>query len=161
MPGKILLITLTILLTALTAGFAQTKTVLFVCEKGTSKSVIAASYFNKLAKERNLDWSAMSCGADPASSLPAPVSEGLKKDNVPVSWQNPKKVTQADMSNSQVVVLLNNPLPGQPTVTTNVKQWDNLPSVSENYDRARDSIVLRVNSLLDSLSKHRSYDKKN
>ena len=40
-------------------------TVLFVCEHGAAKSVIAAAYFNQLASEKNLDVRAIERGTNP------------------------------------------------------------------------------------------------
>jgi hypothetical protein len=37
----------------------RTPTILFVCEHGAAKSVIAAAYFDKLAKERGLNYRAV------------------------------------------------------------------------------------------------------
>src|SRR5689334_17716520 len=56
------LIFLTLLSMSLLNLDAQDKKILFVCEQGTSKSMIAASYFNKLAEERKLPWRAEGVG---------------------------------------------------------------------------------------------------
>jgi len=40
----------------------QGSVVVFVCEHGSAKNVIAAAYFNKLAKEQNLKMQAVSRG---------------------------------------------------------------------------------------------------
>ncbi len=44
-------------------------TVLFVCEHGAAKSVIAAAYFDKLAKDQHLPHRAAFRGVNPDSAL--------------------------------------------------------------------------------------------
>ena len=49
--------------------------ILFLCQHGGAKSVIAASYFNRLATERGLSCTASSAAAeDPYDAVPAPVA---------------------------------------------------------------------------------------
>ena len=60
----------------------QTKKIIFVCEHGAGKSVVAASYFNKLAKDRNLDYVAECRGTNPDSIVSLKTQEGLTKDDV-------------------------------------------------------------------------------
>jgi arsenate reductase len=40
------------------SGYSQVKRIVFVCEHGSAKSVIAAAYFNRIVKERNLPFEA-------------------------------------------------------------------------------------------------------
>jgi arsenate reductase (thioredoxin) len=49
----------------------QDPTVVFVCEHGAAKSVIATAYFNKLAAERGLRTRAIYRGVNPDSALSA------------------------------------------------------------------------------------------
>jgi hypothetical protein len=54
---------------------AQTKRIVFVCEHGAAKSVIAAAYFNKLARERNLNYEAVCRGTFPDSTISVATKE--------------------------------------------------------------------------------------
>ncbi|MBA4056850.1 MAG: hypothetical protein C0490_19205, partial [Marivirga sp.] len=56
----------------------QSNKIVFVCEHGAAKSVIAADYFNKLAKERGLPWEAVCRATAPDSTLNAGTRAGLK-----------------------------------------------------------------------------------
>ncbi|MGH9334858.1 MAG: hypothetical protein ACRD21_14045, partial [Vicinamibacteria bacterium] len=47
------------------ARIQEPRTVVFVCEHGAAKSVIAAAHFNRLAKERELPFRAISRGTVP------------------------------------------------------------------------------------------------
>ena len=66
--------------------------VVFVCEHGNVKSLMAASYFNQLAASRGLRLRAISRGSAPDSnSVPAPIVAGLHTDGVDVSDFRPAK----------------------------------------------------------------------
>jgi len=132
---------------------AQQKKVLFVCEQGTSKSMIAASYFNTLAAERKLDWSAESCGTNPVDTIPDKVLNGLATDRVQIVSNETRKVTQADLDKANKVILFY-PMPENLQSKGKASTWNNMPAVSEDYDKARSAIVLKVKALIDSLSKH-------
>ncbi len=62
-------------------GYAQatetTKTVVFVCQHGTAKSMVAAAHFNRLAQQQNLPYRAISRGITPEASLQAATKTGL------------------------------------------------------------------------------------
>ena len=71
MTMRILLLSLALLVVARPA-IAQTSdsaTVVFVCEHGTVKSVIALAHFQRLARERGLPLRAISRGTAPDARL--------------------------------------------------------------------------------------------
>src|SRR5262249_61970728 len=70
---------------SLAAGCARTepKTVVFVCEHGAAKSVVAAAYFNRLAAERGLSVRAVARGADPQPNPSARTTAGLQAHRLP------------------------------------------------------------------------------
>ena len=84
---------------------AQTKKIIFVCEHGAGKSVVAASYFNKLAKERNLDYVAECRGTNPDSIVSLKTQEGLTKDNVYDANTKPTKLQLSDTTNAERIIL--------------------------------------------------------
>jgi hypothetical protein len=65
-------------------GLVPTKTVLFVCEHGAAKSVLATAEFNRLAEQRGLPWRAAARGTNPDSAIPPAIAIGNIRDwNVP------------------------------------------------------------------------------
>src|SRR5690242_15420164 len=48
----------------------QTETILFVCEHGSAKSVIAAAHFKRLAEQRGLPHRAIARGINPDPEIP-------------------------------------------------------------------------------------------
>ena len=61
-------------------GSTPTPNVVFVCEHGAAKSVIATAYFNKIAAERGLPYRAQFRGTDPQAALSVKVVEGLRAE---------------------------------------------------------------------------------
>ncbi len=136
---------------AISSVHAQGKqSILFVCEHGAARSVIAAAYFNKLAKERGLNYEASFKGTDPQDSLTSGTKHGLMKDGFDVSKMKPALISQRDISNAIIVVTFDCQLPGSPT-TKNSEQWNGIPPISESYKIARDQIIMRVEELVRQL----------
>src|SRR5207245_656045 len=69
-------------------------TVLFVCEHGAAKSVIAAAYFNKLAIERGLRYRAMFRGTNPQPEISPATVRGLNADGLEVPSAKPAAIAQ-------------------------------------------------------------------
>jgi len=131
----------------------KTPTILFVCEHGAAKSVIAAAYFDKLAKERGLKHRAVFRGTNPDPTLAVAAEKGLNEDGIDTRGWKPEIVTKKDLDAASGIVTLGCALPGKDAVTEKVDEWNDIPSVSQNYQIARDDIVKRVQSLVDDLAK--------
>jgi len=65
--------------------------VIFVCEHGAAKSVVATAYFNKLAAERKLPFRATFRGTSLQDDLSGRAVEGLKADGVAVPTGNRRR----------------------------------------------------------------------
>src|SRR5687768_4809321 len=74
---------------------SDSQTVVFVCEHGTVKSVIALAYFRQLAQERHLNIRAISRGTAPDSAVPARVREGLRLDGLVLGPFSPVQIGRA------------------------------------------------------------------
>src|SRR5437899_3687220 len=94
---------LMIVILALTQRAALAEpTVVFVCEHGAAKSVIATAYFNKIAAERGLHARAVYRGVNPQADLSVGALKGLRDDGLTVPDQRPSPITQADVANATV-----------------------------------------------------------
>ncbi len=127
-------------------------TVLFVCLHGSAKSLIAAQHFTRLAHERDLRYRAESAGLEPDAEVPAPVAAGLARDGFDVHEYVPALVTATRVGEAVSVVSFGCDLP-ETIVSDRHERWDDLPLVSDGYDRARDAIVARVERLIEALSR--------
>ena len=127
------------------------KQVVFVCEHGAAKSVIAAAYFNKLAAERHLNYQAIARGTTPQEELSTSAVAGLKRDAVPFpASDKPKALTPAEAKGATRVVAFC-PLPAA-LKPPGAEIYD-VPGPSPSYDQSRDAILVRVRALLDDLQK--------
>src|SRR5262249_56748441 len=69
-------------------------TVVFVCEHGAAKSVIAAAHFNRLASELKLPYRAVARGTNPDDAGSAAVRNGLAAGGLDVTACQPKSLSQ-------------------------------------------------------------------
>jgi hypothetical protein len=74
--------------------------VVFVCEHGTVKSVVAMAYFTQLAQERHLRLRAISRGTNPDSRVPSLVRDGLRSDGLTLGPFTPTQFSPADLSSA-------------------------------------------------------------
>jgi len=125
--------------------------IVFVCEHGAAKSVIAAAYFNKLASETNYGFRAIARGTYPDQELSPMAIVGLREDGLTPTDSVPQKLSLADVESAQrIVAFCELPEEYQNKVTT--EQWDGVPPVSENYEQARDAIIEHLNHLMKTFS---------
>lgn len=134
----------------------DSQTVVFVCEHGTVKSVVALAHFRQLARERGLPIRAISRGTAPDSSVPGLVREGLRRDGLTLGPFTPMAFTPADLASAVAVISFDQPsVAGLVSTRVPTARWDGLPAVSDDYRVARDSIRHRVARLVDSLDRAR------
>jgi arsenate reductase (thioredoxin) len=124
--------------------------VVFVCEHGTVKSVIAAEWFNRRAAERGLPFRAVSRGVEPDAAIPAPVAANLRADGFDVSAFRPRRIDAAAAQARAVVAIGVDPA-GLP-VGASVERWDGVPPASTDYAGSRDDMKRRIEALLDRLA---------
>jgi arsenate reductase (thioredoxin) len=123
-------------------------TVVFVCEHGSAKSVVAAAYFNHVAQQMALSLRAISRGTNPDPDISPSVIEGLRKDQISLPADKPAKLTSAEASSALKVISFCE-LP-HAINTQNVERWE-VPPISEDYSKSRDAIVKKINELIQVL----------
>jgi chromate transporter len=134
----------------------QREVVVFVCEHGSAKSLVAASFFDRLAQERGLSMRAVSRGTSPDASVPPAVVEALRSDGFDVSAFRPQALKPADAAPAARVVAIGVDVAPVVGSRARVELWDDIPPFSESYPQARATIVARVRVLLDELSPPRT-----
>ena len=122
--------------------------VVFVCEHGAAKSVLAAAYFNQFAKGMGTNLRAVARGTNPDSELSPQTIKGLSDDGLTPSELVPQKLTEIEIQSAQRVVTFCE-LPVEYHGQTIIERWDDIPPVSQNYEQARDTIVARIHQMLD------------
>jgi arsenate reductase (thioredoxin) len=131
----------------------ETPKVVFVCEHGNVKSLIAQEWFNHRSKERGLAVRAVSRGRKPEASVPGPIADALARDGFDVRTFAPQAPAPAEMRQAARVVGigLDRKALG---ATVGVEVWDGIPPASEDYAAARDALRARIETLLTALAAH-------
>jgi protein-tyrosine-phosphatase len=123
--------------------------VVFVCEHGSAKSVVAAAHFNRIAAERGLDIRAVTRGTSPDPELAPPAVNGLGAEGLVPTVSLPQKLERADLE-SAIAVITFNDLPAELATGIAVQRWD-VPPISTDYSASRDAIVARIEQLIASI----------
>jgi protein-tyrosine-phosphatase len=82
------------------------KTIAFVCLHGSAKSLIAAEYLNRRARERGLTMSATTSGSEADPVVPAYVIEGLRRRYIDPSRSVPERVAAQALASADCIVSL-------------------------------------------------------
>jgi protein-tyrosine-phosphatase len=127
--------------------------VLFVCEHGAAKSVIAATYFNELATQRGLSLRATARGADPQEQPSVATVTGLKGDGLTPVVEKPLPLKADDVRSASRVVAFDCDSPAMKALKAEGTCWNDVPTVSEDYPRARDAIRAHVASLVEDAAR--------
>ena len=72
---------------------ARPPRVMFVCEHGAAKSLVATAYFNKIAAERGIPYRATFRGTSPQAELSVAASKGLREDGLEIPAGRPSAIT--------------------------------------------------------------------
>jgi arsenate reductase (thioredoxin) len=126
-------------------------TIVFVCEHGAAKSVVAAAQFNRLAEERHLPYRGIARGTEPQEDIAPSAAAGLLDDGLPLPVQKPVKLTKADIEGAARVVAFCD-LPGRLIGDRRVERWS-ASAVGDGYARAREEIVAQLKKLIASLER--------
>ena len=126
-------------------------TVLFMCPHGAAKSVLASTYFERLAKERGLNVRVESAGTDPDPTVSHAVAAHLKRQGYPAPGSNPRKVNSKDFQSADVVISIGCDLSGLGEPRGKLVRWDEVPPLSEGFARADEAIRKRVSEPIEEL----------
>src|SRR5439155_1127990 len=119
-------------------------TVLFVCLHGAAKSVIAAAEFERLARARGVAARAVSAGTEPDPQIAPVVVARLLEEGIDLRGLRPRRVTRQDVAQASRVVSFGCDLGDLAVAGVEVERWDDVPAVSDDFDRARAAIRARV-----------------
>lgn len=127
-----------------------TPVIVFVCEHGAAKSIVAAAHFNRLAEEQHLNLRAIARGTNPDQELAPKAVQGLRADGLVSGETAPKKISKADLVGTKRIITFCE-LPDDYASGLRVVDWDDLPPLGEDYNKFRDKLVERLRVLLAEL----------
>lgn len=125
-------------------------TVVFVCEHGAAKSIVAAAWLQRLAAEAGISLRAVGRGTDPATDMSPAASAGLDRDGLALEERVPRPISPAELAGAWRVVSFGPDL--SPLVPGGVRfeSWT-VPDVSDGYEAARDVVVRHLRKLLEDV----------
>ena len=122
------------------------KEILFLCQHGGAKSVVAASHFNRLAAERGLPFVATAAAAeDPYDAVPTPVADYLRREGFEVRELEPHHVAPEEIETAARIVTIGCDLSGAH------ERWDDVPAASEDLEGSVAAIRRHVEALAEDL----------
>jgi len=128
----------------------QNPIIIFVCEHGAAKSILAATYFNKMAREKDLSLTAIARGTHPDAELSDKTVAGLHAEGLTPTESIPIQLEPIDLESAQWVVSFC-ALPEGHHQQTKVEYWEDVPPISEDYERARAAIIEHLKELMNHL----------
>lgn len=132
--------------------------VVFVCEHGSAKSLIAREWFDRLARERGLSVRAVSLGVVPDAAVPAPIVEALQKDGFDVRAFVPSRADGEALEGASRVVAIGLKPGALPVPEEVLEAWDGIPPTAPRYEATRDALKKRIEALLDRLEAEQRND---
>jgi arsenate reductase len=128
------------------------RTILFLCPHNAAKSVLAAAYFDQLARERGLAYRAASAGTSPDAAPSPAVVALLRDEGIDVAGHRPRHLTPEDLANAQRVISLGCDLGNLDGGDIRVDRWDDVPPVSQDLGASRAAIKRHLDLLVNELA---------
>lgn len=129
---------------------APMQDIIFVCQHGGAKSLIAAEYFTRLAGRRGLELRGVCAGLEPYPEVPAPVIVGLAAQGIDVSGHTPRQVTADMLAAAAMVVHFGCDVAALVEGGVSL-DWGDVPAVSDGFHQACEVIVQRVERLVETM----------
>jgi len=129
--------------------------VVFVCEHGSSRSVMAAELFNRKAEQRGVAVRAVSRAASVETvdqKVPDQLARNMAGEGFSVAGFKPQPIGAAEASKATRVVTLayDKPLDAG---GASLERWSDIGSPGREYRKTMDAISSHVDTLLDELGK--------
>ena len=124
------------------------RTVVFVCEHGAAKSVLAAALLEHLAAEQGVPLRALARGSEPEPHVAPAVVAGLLVEGIDVTAWRPRPLTPGDLDQAWRVVSFGPDLSHLLPKGTPVEGWDGIPAVADGLQTARAAIAVRLPRLI-------------
>jgi arsenate reductase (thioredoxin) len=127
------------------------RTVVFVCQHGAAKSVLAAALLERLAAEHGTPLRALARGTEPEPQVAPAVAAGLLAKGIDVRAWQPRPLTPGDLSHAWRVVSFGPDLSDLLPAGTVVQVWSDVPAVADDLQAAQTVIAGRLSVLLKDL----------
>lgn len=123
--------------------------VLFVCQYGTAKSAISRELFRRRVRQRRLAIETFSRGLTIEDHLTPELRQRLLADGINPTLEPAQVLEPRDWQRATVVVAFN-PLPLE-VPGEKVRDWTDLPSITDDYEKTRAILDRRLEALIDEV----------
>jgi arsenate reductase len=130
---------------------SESGAVLFLCPHNAAKSVLAAAYFDRLARQRGLPYRADSAGTEPEAAASPAVIAALAEEGIDVARHRPRLVTPEDLVAARWIVTFGCDLGAGAPAGIPIETWDDVPPASRDLERAQRAIRQHVEQLVAEL----------
>jgi arsenate reductase (thioredoxin) len=125
-------------------------TVVFVCEHGSVKSVMAAAILDQLAQRRGMAIRGLPRGVHPDEAVPRKIVDALRLEGEDVANFRPRRADQEEVRAAARVIAIGVEPRSIPVAGSRLEVWDDIPD-SRDYSAAHAGLVRRIEALLDEL----------
>ena len=124
--------------------------ILFLCPHNVAKSLIAASYFNRRARQLGLPMKADSAGTEPEKAVPPTVVDRLRCEGIDVSQHQPRRVSAEELETATRVIAVGCSAEALGISSDRIEQWHDVPTFSQDPDGTLEAIRVHVDQLIGS-----------
>ena len=128
------------------------RTVVFVCQHGAAKSILAAALLERLAIEHGLPIRALARGTELEPQVAVAVVAGLLAKGVDVRAWQPRQVTRDDLARAWRVISFGPELAHLLPHGALVERWNDVPAVAEGVEAAASAIAERLRELVKDIT---------
>jgi arsenate reductase (thioredoxin) len=127
------------------------RNVVFVCLHGSAKSLIAAEYLTRKARERGIDAVGASLGEEPDAAVPPHVVEHMAAKGFDLRGYVPRQLTAQGLATADTVVTFGCDVSALLPPGKAATSWAACPAVSDGFPPAWEFITASVDRLLDRM----------
>jgi arsenate reductase len=125
--------------------------VVFVCLHGSAKSLVAASYFTRSAREAGLESFGVSHGLEPDAEVPGHVVENMAAKGFDLRGYTPQPLDAAALADADEVVTFGCDVTAFLPPGKAATSWAACPAVSDGFEPAWAFITRSVDGLLERM----------
>jgi arsenate reductase len=123
------------------------KSIVFLCQHGGAKSLIAASYFNRLNETAHLPYVASAAATEkPYEAVPSKIADFLERDGFAVRSFKPHRMTPSELAGAARVISIGCHVRGR-----NIERWDDVPMVDDDLPGSAAAIRAHIAKLVKQL----------
>ena len=133
---------------------APARRVVFVCDHGSVKSLMASLFFDRMAADRGLPYRSVSRGVSPDPVVPPKIAAALHAEGFDVANYKPVPLGKLDLDGASRVVSIGVDAANAGVLMHDrpVDSWTDVPAASVDFAASKAALVRHIEALLDELA---------